>query len=513
MNNRSGPPVALVCGSLRDPVEFGLVARRLEAARADGLVGRVLASLWAPEAAADPGVVASLQRLGWDVVLSEPPPAPRDETVLPGHLAHQKASLRAGLEFLDPDERVLKLRTDKCLPALSAFLQTLIAPPSLDVEHRHFDDRVFQSKIMVESAHVFVPFWMNDIVFFGTARDLWRLTEFTPRFWFRRNHVSAEALWFSSPFTAMSPAVSQLMTNADWGALAARLRTGNLDLEPGTSGARVLLYWLGVWFLILDEYFSFRASRFAAPSTSLGDFRASPDFHGVNTEQDIYFSRFAAVFLSPKALAGVLDNTARGNKTDERLSEVLAEARAGRSLERLPLVGGAEWASVADDLAPEGAARGYWPRQASGQAAAPSEAFETGFTLTHELEHALDVAALYHARAHELLADNPNSGEAADWLRRAGFAGRVDAFAELAFLLQNRGDTPPAAVFELANRAADGGSRRGVVELAAMLHAGHGCGRNPSRARALLAGLAPPEPLNEREVDVMGRILGVTRIR
>jgi len=99
------------------------------------------------------------------VIQAEPP-----TIVVKGHRLHQLVQLQNALAELDPDVWVLKLRTDK-----------LILPPEMitacitNVEN---DQERYAGKFGIVEGHVFLPWFINDMAFFGQVKVLKEIVSF-----------------------------------------------------------------------------------------------------------------------------------------------------------------------------------------------------------------------------------------------------------------------------------------------------------------------------------------------
>lgn len=93
------------------------------------------------------------------VICSAPPPI-----VVKGHRLHQMRQLDAAIEGLDPDMWVLKLRTDKLVLPMALLKDCIDRVAANESAHA--------GKYGVLEGHIFLPWYVNDMAFFGQAGAL-----------------------------------------------------------------------------------------------------------------------------------------------------------------------------------------------------------------------------------------------------------------------------------------------------------------------------------------------------
>ena len=186
----------LICGQLRDRAGFERDLERYLAWRREGSVAEIVFSGWTSDLGGHRDLFQSMAAEGIDVVLSEEPLIKSF-----GYTLHQAKNLHYGLLRIHSDSWVLKSRTDKV--ALDFDIR--------DVARRITGQRPvgngspFSSRLLVTGANLFQPFFVNDMMFAGRARDLRSIAHHD--LWYVRNHclLNTEQILFFSAFRSSSP--------------------------------------------------------------------------------------------------------------------------------------------------------------------------------------------------------------------------------------------------------------------------------------------------------------------
>jgi hypothetical protein len=186
----------LICGQLRDRAGFERDLGRYLGWRREGVIAEIVFSGWISDLGAHRELMQSMAAEGIDVVLSEEPLIKSF-----GYTLHQTKNLHYGLSRIHPDNWVLKSRTDKV---------------ALDFDIREVTRRItgqrpvgkgspFSDRLLVTGANLFQPFFVNDMMFAGRARDLRSIAHHD--LWYVRNHclLNTEQILFFSAFRPTSP--------------------------------------------------------------------------------------------------------------------------------------------------------------------------------------------------------------------------------------------------------------------------------------------------------------------
>jgi hypothetical protein len=186
----------LICGQLRDRAGFERDLERYLGWRREGAIAEIVFSGWISDLGAHRDLMQSMVGEGVDVVLSEEPLIKSF-----GYTLHQTKNLHYGLSRILPSNWVLKSRTDKV---------------ALDFDIRDVTRRItgqlpvgkgspFSDRLLVTGANLFQPFFVNDMMFAGRARDLRSIAHHD--LWYVRNHclLNTEQILFFSAFRATSP--------------------------------------------------------------------------------------------------------------------------------------------------------------------------------------------------------------------------------------------------------------------------------------------------------------------
>jgi hypothetical protein len=186
----------LICGQIRDRRGFERdLERYLEWLRT-GAVERIVFSGWISDVGAHSDLMQRMAANDIEVILMEEPVIKSF-----GYTLHQAKALHHGLAQFEADDWILKSRTDKV--SLDFDIHTLsrriIEQPPVG------EDSPFASRVMVKSALLFQPFFLNDMMFAGRARDLRLIAHHD--LWYVRDHclLNTEQLLFFSAFRPTSP--------------------------------------------------------------------------------------------------------------------------------------------------------------------------------------------------------------------------------------------------------------------------------------------------------------------
>lgn len=306
-------------GALRDMVDFYDILRLTLEAREAGLIDSVWLSTWRGEFdRCDPGLKSRLRDSGVGVIEGDLPR--RDVAGAAWGYVVQATSIANAIERLAPDDRVLKLRTDKCARHLRTMLTTLTegdpGPPG--------DPRfaVLGARLCVNRLKATVPFHASDMVYYGRAGDIAALTR--PDLWPETLATAAaygpEGRWLPTPFAVAAPALRRALRRIDpirFGAAFCDAAAGRRPAAP--DGA---VEFLALWMLFAHANFSpTRAASFDPALT------AEEVFAGARPG-GVLLAGSRRGFLGVAPNAELFGAVANGKLPDSLLGRRLADASA-----------------------------------------------------------------------------------------------------------------------------------------------------------------------------------------
>ncbi|MGA0545376.1 hypothetical protein ACO2Q1_08885 [Brevundimonas sp. VNH65] len=191
-------PWVVVCGMIRDAAVFATKLETLRAWKADGVIEDVVLSTWAGEIDRYPEVGEAWSRGEFILVETDPPIL---KTV--GHTVHQARSLYYGLQAVPEGVKVLKTRPD--LGDLTGPVRAILEQIDLTLTPKAGWPEVFGSKIAVVMHSLEIPFYVNDIIYFGVREDLLRLANFDLSTEYLCSHMAPEQFFFRGAFAGQFP--------------------------------------------------------------------------------------------------------------------------------------------------------------------------------------------------------------------------------------------------------------------------------------------------------------------
>lgn len=278
--------VIVITGSLRDQEQFDkAVDSALKVRDACPFVKEVRLSTTDPKGVVDRGTAKWRIAGNLKVFCAEPP-----TVVVRGHRLHQMLQLRNGIADLDPDDWVIKVRTDK-----------LILPPEVLVSciSRVMENPgAYSGKFGILEGHLFLPWYVNDMVFMGQASSVGEIVSFD---------VSCEVF---APGLATEQAIwGRLLGNRiDTFYQAARRypqtyrfsleECGNLDPDKAFGEIRDCIF--DYWAILSERFFAITSCRFSPP--------ASLRIGGVEIDSEQVFTRYGtwgSSFTEPSILGAI----------------------------------------------------------------------------------------------------------------------------------------------------------------------------------------------------------------
>lgn len=199
---------AVICGTLRDQVDFRLMLDYLLQCRDQGILQGIVLSTWEGEVATVPGLAQQLTANQVAVVATKPIDQTIGETTSGSvNYWRQATQLQAALDLIPEDTIVLKTRTDRALPGTRRLIQMLDEPEPLPYvaavqrkEGLTAFPREFEHQIAIFKARTGRLLQFADFAFMGYRQDIAKLINFDfAALTFKRGMV-ANIQFFIYPF-------------------------------------------------------------------------------------------------------------------------------------------------------------------------------------------------------------------------------------------------------------------------------------------------------------------------
>lgn len=252
---------AVICGTIRDQVDFSLILDYLLRCRETGKIQGIVLSTWEGEVENYPDIHAQLELNRVAIVTSKP-----NETVI-GDLSvgsvnywRQATQLQAALDVLPTDAVILKTRTDRAMPTTRQLIKMLDEDDPLPAvrtvqETRKLTafPRVFEHQIAIFKARTGRLLQFADFSFMGYAADVRRLLNFdVANLYFKRGLV-ANIQFFIYPFIRDYPILVSYYRLINFQPLLADLKT--YTENGGTAFPRFFERVYAVYFGLLASHF------------------------------------------------------------------------------------------------------------------------------------------------------------------------------------------------------------------------------------------------------------------
>jgi len=228
----------VICGAIRNRIEFNAVLAKALDFRKSGLVSEIVLSTWIDEI--DEGLRSKLKDFGVHTVETPDTPIPG-----PQNIWRQFRSYDVGIRACPHDAEILRARTDKCYVYFDWWKESL----------NHIDLNLPQnSELTVFPGRIYVPylslsalFFCKDIFFYGRKAALNQLTHY--EYW--SNSIGqetdwAELRWFSYPFITKFPILRDVLETVSFKNLSTAICTNN-NIPP------VVTKLLGLYYRLLSE--------------------------------------------------------------------------------------------------------------------------------------------------------------------------------------------------------------------------------------------------------------------
>lgn len=196
---------AVICGALRDPVEFKLTLAELVEWRRQGLLEGLVLSTWEDEIDQYAGLRKVLNRLGIVLVESEDVPDPG-----PSNYWRQLQAFRRGLALCPPDRPVFKARTDKLLGELPTFRDRLAQGPEPTVSLLG-QEPLWEHKVHILYQCPTLCFSFLDLAFYGSREALDQMVHLDafPLVDSLNRNLNPGYSWLAVPWSRRWPAVAE----------------------------------------------------------------------------------------------------------------------------------------------------------------------------------------------------------------------------------------------------------------------------------------------------------------
>lgn len=198
----------LICGLLRDELEFRLTLAQIAELRSEGLVDGVILSTWLGEVDAIPALRAELFHTGVDIVESASAPPSTGNT-----WAQNKATFQ-GLSVVPEGANVLRMRTDRTAHLFKLFRPLFVSGPPEAVHFGHLQP-IFEKKICAQAVAASVPFYAADFAYFGYRDDLMKMVTFDGMFDVQFRGFGAEQRLWAAPFLKAYPELVNYFMHID----------------------------------------------------------------------------------------------------------------------------------------------------------------------------------------------------------------------------------------------------------------------------------------------------------
>ena len=190
----------LICGLIRNEAAMLEKLATLRAWREAGHIQGVVFSTWLGEIGRFPKVKSAFEGGEFDLVELQPPMLKTQ-----GYTVHQSKTLFYGLHAVPEGSFVLKLRPD--IGSLTEAILNSLFDTSIDLYHSSDWPDIFKYKILIAQNFLSVPYYMNDIIFYGFRDDLLKLANFDLSTEFVCINTAPEQFFFRGPFSGVFPQI------------------------------------------------------------------------------------------------------------------------------------------------------------------------------------------------------------------------------------------------------------------------------------------------------------------
>ena len=204
---------AVVCGNIRDELDFKLTISKLIQLRAENKIQHILLSTWRGEIDKYENLRYSLKKL--DVYILESYPISDDLQSAATDAVNfwrQSRQLLGALDLIPKDSFILRLRTDRSLNYINQ-MEKMGVFEEYAIETITFGNfpKVFQYKLFVFAPKMVRLMHMIDFVFLGYHKDLYKIINFDVNELMFQKQIVANAQWFMKPFIQEFPILRDYM--------------------------------------------------------------------------------------------------------------------------------------------------------------------------------------------------------------------------------------------------------------------------------------------------------------
>ena len=204
---------AVICGNIRDELDFKLTLTKLITLRSNNKVSHILLSTWRGEIDKYTGLREALKSLDVFIVESYPISDKLQNTASDAvNFWRQSRQLLAALDVIPKDSFILRVRTDRSLNYINQ-MGLLGVFDQYEVESIGFGKfpKLFQYKVFVFAPKMIRLMHMIDFVFLGYHKDLYKLINFDVNELMFQKQIVANAQWFMKPFVEEFPIIRDYM--------------------------------------------------------------------------------------------------------------------------------------------------------------------------------------------------------------------------------------------------------------------------------------------------------------
>ncbi|MDJ0556473.1 MAG: hypothetical protein QNJ68_18935 [Microcoleaceae cyanobacterium MO_207.B10] len=184
----------VICGLVRDRQLFNTKLEKLCQWQNEGLISGIVYSTWIGEIDKYEGLRQQLEIAGVKTVEIQEP-----NLRLPGHLLHQMKTIYYGLEACPENSYVLKIRPDLCSLGRN-LIPILSGEVDLKVDNSEGWPNIFRERLVIMGGFVTAPFYINDILFYGSKQDVKKLIHFDLRYEVLFSSTGPEQWFHAHPF-------------------------------------------------------------------------------------------------------------------------------------------------------------------------------------------------------------------------------------------------------------------------------------------------------------------------
>ncbi len=189
----------LITGLIRNTENALIQAREVGRLKAKGIVEGCVFSTWSGEFSAYPEVFEAFKALDSILVESSQP-----SLRFPGHVLHQSLTLLAGLEYIPDGANVFRMRPD--IAPINHIVDEMISGAWMANDlGSGLSPTVFSNRVWAHSGLVMWPFYINDILYFGTKSDVHKLANIDLKHDWEYSELAPEQFFHIGPFVEKNP--------------------------------------------------------------------------------------------------------------------------------------------------------------------------------------------------------------------------------------------------------------------------------------------------------------------